>query len=187
MNSLSLSLAMLLLLLCVSVHACSARSLYPSLTKKDTPHKELDKLKLLEALTASSTVKNYKLEENQPQQQKVANNEINTYESCSGASSTLKETIVEAASALCTIISPFLVNIIPSDGGEHATGTSFQMDSPSFLATQDERRHARSMLGPAEHNDEETVVTKTSDTEEDIVEMDYAQPHRKPPIHNEKP
>ncbi|KAG4386347.1 hypothetical protein GLYMA_11G031700v4 [Glycine max] len=126
MNSLSLSLAMLLLLLCVSVHACSARSLYPSLTKKDTPHKELDKLKLLEALTASSTVKNYKLEENQPQQQKVANNEINTYESCSGASSTLKETIVEAAS----------VNIIPSDGGEHATGTSFQMDSPSFLATQ---------------------------------------------------
>jgi len=43
------------------------------------------------------------------------------------------------------------------------------------------------MLGPAEHNDEETVVTKTSDTEEDIVEMDYAQPHRKPPIHNEKP
>jgi len=43
------------------------------------------------------------------------------------------------------------------------------------------------MLGPAQHNDEETVVTNASDTEEDIVEMDYAQPHRKPPIHNEKP
>ncbi|KAG4403886.1 hypothetical protein AAZX31_01G196400 [Glycine max] len=172
-----LSLA-LLLLLCVSVHACTARSFSLSLTIKDTTHKELDKFKLLETLTAtSSIVKNYKLEANQPQQQKVVNNEINTCESCSSVSSTLKETIVEAAS----------VKIIPSDSGEHAAGTSFQMDSPSFLASQDERRHARSMLGPAQHNDEETVVTNASDTEEDIVEMDYAQPHRKPPIHNEKP
>ncbi|TKY70841.1 hypothetical protein E2542_SST07135 [Spatholobus suberectus] len=157
----SLSLAMLLLL-CVSVHACTARSPC-SLTKKDAPHKELDKVKLLETLTASS-VKDYKLEKNQPQQQKVANNQINTCESCSSLSSTLEEMIVEAAS-----------------------GTSFQMDSPTFLAAQDQRRHARSMLGPAQHHVEETVVTNASGTAEDIVEMDYAQPHRKPPIHNEKP
>ncbi|KAK7406247.1 hypothetical protein VNO78_07870 [Psophocarpus tetragonolobus] len=197
----SLSLATLLLL-CVSVHACTALS-PPSLTKKETPHKVgfpiqiasipflyatiltlnllyialvlrkaqncilrpigkhlklliytihtkiynyiqgLDKIKLLETLTVSS-VMDYKQEENQPQQQKVANNEI----------------IIEETS-----------------------GTSFQMDSPSFLAAQDERRHARSMLGPAQLNHEETVVTNT----EDIVQMDYAQPHRRPPIHNQKP
>jgi len=44
------------------------------------------------------------------------------------------------------------------------------------------------MLGTVQHHHvEETVFTKASDSAEDIVEMDYAQPHRKPPIHNEKP
>ncbi|KAL5098982.1 hypothetical protein RYX36_003309 [Vicia faba] len=50
-----------------------------------------------------------------------------------------------------------------------------------------ERGHARSMMGPARHHVEETMVTNTNENAEDIVEMDYAQPHRKPPIHNEKP
>lgn len=43
------------------------------------------------------------------------------------------------------------------------------------------------MLGPDQQHAEETMTTNPSDAEEDIVEMDYAQPHRKPPIHNEKP
>ncbi|XP_020216913.2 uncharacterized protein LOC109800545 [Cajanus cajan] len=146
----SLSLAMLLLILCVSVHACTARSL--SLTKKGTPHKELD--------NANS------LETNQSQQQKVGNDEIKTCESCSSVSTISKE------------VNQVII-------GE-SSGTSFQTDSPSFLAPKDERRHARSMLGPAQHHLEETVITNASDTTEDIVEMDYAQPHRKPPIHNEK-
>lgn len=55
------------------------------------------------------------------------------------------------------------------------------------MAVLDERRHGRSMLGPARHHVEEIVVTNDSDNGEDIVEMDYANPHRKPPIHNEKP
>lgn len=54
------------------------------------------------------------------------------------------------------------------------------------MVVQDERGHARSMLGPAQHNVEETMVINTNDNAEDIVE-DYAQPHRKAPIHNEKP
>lgn len=47
----------------------------------------------------------------------------------------------------------------------------------------------RSTLGSAPHKAaEETVNSKESDiVEEDIVVMDYAQPHRKPPIHNIKP
>lgn len=31
---------------------------------------------------------------------------------------------------------------------------------------------------------EENVSSKNKDTAEDIEVMDYAQPHRKPPIHN---
>lgn len=54
------------------------------------------------------------------------------------------------------------------------------------MVVQDERGHARSMLGPATHHVEETMVINTNENAEDIVE-DYAQPHRKAPIHNEKP
>ena len=49
------------------------------------------------------------------------------------------------------------------------------------------------MLGPAlpQHHAEEAVDPNASDdavdVEDDIVKMDYAQPHRKPPIHNEVP
>ncbi|CAK8539471.1 unnamed protein product [Lathyrus sativus] len=101
-----------------------------------------------------------KLEENPVQQQKILNNEINICVGCSSAS-TLKIVIV---------------------------GSSFHTGSSSLLlVAKDERRHARSMLGPARHHVEETMVTNTNENEEDIVEMDYAQPHRKPPIHNENP
>ncbi|XP_021912434.1 uncharacterized protein LOC110826141 [Carica papaya] len=49
------------------------------------------------------------------------------------------------------------------------------------------KRQARSMLGNRSGDDtEEAVDSKENDTVEDIVVMDYAQPHRKPPIHNEK-
>ncbi|MED6106875.1 hypothetical protein PIB30_008570 [Stylosanthes scabra] len=72
-----------------------------------------------------------------------------------------------------------------SDGGWYA-GASFQMDSPSSLATKEERRHAetRSLLGPANYHH---AHQETEEEEEAIVQMDYAQPHRKPPIHNNKP
>lgn len=43
------------------------------------------------------------------------------------------------------------------------------------------------MLGSAPHDTEEAPEFKKNDAVDDIVVMDYAQPHRKPPIHNEKP
>ncbi|RVW50545.1 uncharacterized protein LOC100855013 isoform X2 [Vitis vinifera] len=49
------------------------------------------------------------------------------------------------------------------------------------------KRHSRLMLGSAPHDVEETVDSKEGDIVEDIVVMDYAQPHRKPPIHNKDP
>ncbi|XP_019424535.1 PREDICTED: uncharacterized protein LOC109333488 [Lupinus angustifolius] len=85
-------------------------------------------------------------------------------ESCS-STTTLKEMIIEGTS-----------------GTE--LSTSLHTDSPSFLATKEKMRHARSMLGPTRHHVEETFITNPSDTSEDIAQMDYAQPHRKLPIHN---
>ncbi|KAG8382416.1 hypothetical protein BUALT_Bualt05G0075000 [Buddleja alternifolia] len=47
------------------------------------------------------------------------------------------------------------------------------------------RRAERLALESSASKAEETVNSKeTTDTVEDIVVMDYAQPHRKPPIHN---
>ncbi|KAE9596777.1 hypothetical protein Lalb_Chr16g0379641 [Lupinus albus] len=71
-------------------------------------------------------------------------------------------------------------------GGTSGTelSTSLHTDSPSFLATKEKMRHARSMLGPTKHHVEETFITNPSHTIEDIAHMDYAQPHRKSPIHN---
>jgi hypothetical protein len=40
---------------------------------------------------------------------------------------------------------------------------------------------------PPSDNAEESVGAKENDMGEDIVVMDYAQPHRKPPIHNKEP
>ncbi|KAK4435045.1 hypothetical protein Salat_0667700 [Sesamum alatum] len=46
------------------------------------------------------------------------------------------------------------------------------------------KRTERSTLESPPSHAEETVSSKDNDTVEDIVVMDYAQPHRKPPIHN---
>ncbi|CAI8589169.1 unnamed protein product [Vicia faba] len=110
-------------------------------------------------LTKKDTTKHHFDKVDPAQQQKIVNNEINIFAGGSSAS-TLKKVIV-----------------VPS----------CQTGSPSLLVAENERGHARSMMGPARHHVEETMVTNTNENAEDIVEMDYAQPHRKPPIHNEKP
>lgn len=43
------------------------------------------------------------------------------------------------------------------------------------------------MLESSAHDTDEAVNGKENEVVEDVVVMDYAQPHRKPPIHNEKP
>ncbi|KAI4327112.1 hypothetical protein L6164_019612 [Bauhinia variegata] len=65
--------------------------------------------------------------------------------------------------------------------------TSVQIDLPFFFRKKKLSRHARSLLGSAHGHVERTVTTNAGDAVEDIAEMDYAQPHKKPPIHNEKP
>ncbi|KAL0324458.1 UNVERIFIED_CONTAM: hypothetical protein Scaly_2412900 [Sesamum calycinum] len=46
------------------------------------------------------------------------------------------------------------------------------------------KRTERLTLESPPSHDEESVSSKDNNTVEDIVVMDYAQPHRKPPIHN---
>ncbi|XP_017222274.1 uncharacterized protein LOC108199018 isoform X2 [Daucus carota subsp. sativus] len=55
-------------------------------------------------------------------------------------------------------------------------------------ATQPEgwRRQARSTTESSPSEARETADTKESEIVDDVVAMDYAQPHRKPPIHNRK-
>ncbi|GMI76368.1 hypothetical protein HRI_001306100 [Hibiscus trionum] len=48
------------------------------------------------------------------------------------------------------------------------------------------RARARLMLGNSDAGAEEALDSKEKDNVGDIDVMDYAQPHRKPPIHNEK-
>lgn len=49
-------------------------------------------------------------------------------------------------------------------------------------------RESRLMLEcpPSTQHEEEAVNSIEKDPVEDVVVMDYAQPHRKPPIHNIK-
>ncbi|KAJ7944753.1 Root meristem growth factor 6 [Quillaja saponaria] len=78
-------------------------------------------------------------------------------------------------------------NETPNSGSE-ITKSSFQTDLPPGIEIKRSKGHAgRLMLVSSPHDtDQTTVNSKESEAVEDIVEMDYAQPHRKPPIHNEK-
>ncbi|KAK1564370.1 hypothetical protein Q3G72_001752 [Acer saccharum] len=75
---------------------------------------------------------------------------------------------------------------------EASKGNKITKTSPNDLQWQAKTEgpkssQGRSMLGySSTHNTDEAVEYKENDVVEDIVVMDYAQPHRKPPIHNEK-
>ncbi|KAK6251130.1 hypothetical protein QQP08_012040 [Theobroma cacao] len=60
-------------------------------------------------------------------------------------------------------------------------------DLESKEKVQGFKRVTRSMLGNSAGETEKAVDSKEKDNVGDVDVMDYAQPHRKPPIHNEKP
>ncbi|XP_015578892.1 uncharacterized protein LOC8276939 [Ricinus communis] len=71
-----------------------------------------------------------------------------------------------------------------------ASGTGFiistQKDLQQTDTAQGFKRQERFMIESAPSDTEEAVKSNENDIAEDAVVMDYAQPHRKPPIHNEK-
>ncbi|KAI9076532.1 hypothetical protein K1719_041518 [Acacia pycnantha] len=158
----SSQLLLLILLLCLSLHACTSRPLIllHKQTAKRFSYKDLDKVLVLEKFMAAAKPRPCTLKEKE-----VSDDETICESGCNA--STLKE-----------------VKIGHYSNRHSGATSSFQTDSPSLLL----RRHTRSMLGPEEHHVEETLNPSSGDTTlEDILEMDYAQPHRKPPIHNGKP
>ncbi|KAF5957381.1 hypothetical protein HYC85_004606 [Camellia sinensis] len=69
--------------------------------------------------------------------------------------------------------------------GNEITSSSSQAVLQEPTKIVERKRQARWMLSSTSQNAEETVDhSKEDDPVEDIVVMDYAQPHRKPPIHN---
>ncbi|XP_012069954.2 uncharacterized protein LOC105632249 [Jatropha curcas] len=70
------------------------------------------------------------------------------------------------------------------------TGNELIVFSQDGLQDKDKiegwKRPRRSMLGSVPSDTEEAVESNENDIAEGVVVTDYAQPHRKPPIHNEK-
>ncbi|CAA2976369.1 uncharacterized protein LOC111396562 [Olea europaea var. sylvestris] len=62
-------------------------------------------------------------------------------------------------------------------------GKIFEDTAEKMEREREERSTLESPLKKAKKN----AISKESDTIEDIVVMDYAKPHRKPPIHNKEP
>lgn len=48
------------------------------------------------------------------------------------------------------------------------------------------KSQGRWLLESPPHETDEVVNAKETEVVDDVTVMDYAQPHRKPPIHNEK-
>ncbi|PON40629.1 hypothetical protein PanWU01x14_295340 [Parasponia andersonii] len=72
--------------------------------------------------------------------------------------------------------------------GNELTKPYFQIElKRSIEISKGQNGQARSMLGYTPQDTEEAVDTRENDSVDDIEMMDYAQPHRKPPIHNERP
>ncbi|PRQ18159.1 hypothetical protein RchiOBHm_Chr7g0202891 [Rosa chinensis] len=73
--------------------------------------------------------------------------------------------------------------------------TSSQIDLQYQVELKGLKRQARSVLGSAkqdndieeDHNTDSEGSSNEAAIDEDVGVMDYANPHRKPPIHNQKP
>ncbi|XP_075641474.1 uncharacterized protein LOC142613146 isoform X1 [Castanea sativa] len=77
-----------------------------------------------------------------------------------------------------------------ASGYENLILSPFHTDLQLARSIQGLKRNVRSLLGAAQHDTaKETVDAIENEGVDNSVSivMDYAQPHRKPPIHNEKP
>ncbi|KAL6177089.1 hypothetical protein ACLB2K_048615 [Fragaria x ananassa] len=73
--------------------------------------------------------------------------------------------------------------------------TSSQIDQQYQIELKASKRQARSVLGSAtqdnefeeDHDTDSEGSSNEAAIDEDVGVMDYANPHKKPPIHNERP
>ncbi|KAK3224876.1 hypothetical protein Dsin_004738 [Dipteronia sinensis] len=173
MSSLSI---LLLFLLCFSMHACNGRCLKETSKQDHLFTKEVDQAQFHKVPIQLGL--GYVDLQTQGQEQ-VRNDGRKIHENQDDENSMKQEES-----------KPFL----KEEASEGSTsGNKITKTSPNDLQWQaktegPESSQGRSMLGySSTHNTDEAVDSKENDVVEDIVVMDYAQPHRKPPIHNEKP
>ncbi|XAR70447.1 hypothetical protein NMG60_11027298 [Bertholletia excelsa] len=185
-------------LLCLSLHACTARHL-GVLDKDETGKgihllaKGVEKEKLHQTFIPS--IVSHSMAQVKPTQEVIGRKE-EAVDSRGGRATYLKQTTKETLekekedtkglSNLTNIIILFLYAILivvrlPST--ERAASSSQELlQQPPNREERD--RQARKILGSMEEDAEEAVDAMEKEGVEDVVVMDYAQPQRKPPIHN---
>ncbi|XWS61973.1 hypothetical protein CRYUN_Cryun07bG0170800 [Craigia yunnanensis] len=166
-------------LLCLSMHACNARRL-GFVAEKIGNHvdflanKDINKLKPHDQLQMRPSIP----KELQTQEfQDVGVHGRRIQENLIGAN-TMKQTLLnsflKAKEAVAKAISGYEIII------------SSRVDLQGMEKVEGLKRVTRSMLGNSGGDTKEAVDSKEKENVGDIDVMDYAQPHRKPPIHNEK-
>ncbi|KAJ6308310.1 hypothetical protein OIU76_017982 [Salix suchowensis] len=176
----STDLIFLLLLICFSLHACNARFL--GLSDKETKKQvfnqvlvqDVDKLKIHRTTSAPSEMMPSG-ERGAQGKQVVRRDDMITRKIRLLGATTMNEKDTEA--------------LTKQEGTKGAaSGNKVIVSSQADLQQASEiiEGKGRSMLGSAAKDTEEAVRSEENDIAEDVAVMDYAQPHRKPPIHNEK-
>eukprot|EP00261_Vitis_vinifera_P040858 XP_019082101.1 PREDICTED: uncharacterized protein LOC100855013 isoform X2 [Vitis vinifera] len=188
-----MSSLLLLLLLSLSMHACNARHLgvigkenreVHLLSKVVEEADQVHKISLPPRLIPSMET----AEKLQPQQiLPVGSDKRNPQENWGGVKNMIE--IGSEALSKEEEDSKRTTTVLEHAGSKIIVLSSHEDLQQATKATKIEgwKRHSRLMLGSAPHDVEETVDSKEGDIVEDIVVMDYAQPHRKPPIHNKDP
>ncbi|OMO59679.1 hypothetical protein CCACVL1_24672 [Corchorus capsularis] len=176
------SLAIFFLLFLSSLHACNARRLISFVAEDningnqvDFLAKDTNKLNMNELVGLKNSITK--------EFQEVGRVDgTRTQESWIGASAmkqTLLSSFLKAKEAFAKVISGLENNYAISSGVvEHLE--DMEKVQGSF------KRVTRSMLGNSASDTKEAVDSKEKENVGDVDVMDYAQPHRKPPIHNEK-
>lgn len=165
-DNMSLFLLLLLLLLCLSLQACGARpfgvvDIERIVTGLQLPHKNIE----------PSRAEGLKVQE--PSGARIDKRMILPDW---GGANTIQEKNSQTAG-----------KENEDDKGYSVLLPSPQMDLHETSELEDQERRARSIMESPTAKAEETVDSMENDEGEDIVVMDYAQPHRKPPIHNRRP
>ncbi|GLT78391.1 hypothetical protein SLA2020_499280 [Shorea laevis] len=172
----SSSLCLHIFLLCFLVHACNARRLV-FVTNQSTenevniPRKQDDEINNLGKSDPKSLVVVHEV-------QRQTQEDFNGIPETKKGAVTMKQKLINAFFKAKEGISRAIT------GYEIVNSSEDDLRKTAKIKVW--RRHGRSMLGPSRVA-EATVDSEENNAVEDIVEMDYAQPHKKPPIHNEKP
>lgn len=158
-------LTFVLLVFLVSLHACNARHL--SLT-----HETIEKKShvLRKDVHSRKLRSSFILTHSEP---KLAQTQEEHYSSSTGADE-LTDTVTGKESATVVLKK------------DEKTGEEVVRSYSGETTQREKWRQTRSTLESSRDEVEETANSEENDTIDDVVAMDYAKPHRKPPIHNRK-